>query len=133
MHPLAPTFAGALADLSGWLTVVSGLAVLGLLVAADDRRKRRREIAASPARSASTGRHEPPAAMPATPAGLGGLPALTALQARAALQIDAAEYAFNRLVGECAKVAALPVAPTFATARELPAQAASPHRPSMAA
>ncbi|MBX9591111.1 MAG: hypothetical protein K2X43_17635 [Hyphomonadaceae bacterium] len=59
-------------------------------------------------------------------------PDLQSMQARAALQIDAAEHAFNRLIAECAKVSAPVVAPTFEPARQLvrePANAPVRQRP----
>ena len=41
------------------------------------------------------------------------------MQADAAMQIDAAEHAFNRMLAECAKVTSLVVAPTFEPLRQL--------------
>ena len=55
------------------------------------------------------------------------------MQAQAAFQIDAAEHALNRLLAECASVAAVPVSPTVTAQRELPKAAEKPDRSSLAA
>ncbi len=50
-------------------------------------------------------------------------PAIAALQARAALKIDAAEHALGRILADCAKVLPAPAAPT---ARPAPEPASQP-------
>jgi hypothetical protein len=57
-------------------------------------------------------------------------PKIAALQARAALKIDAAEHALSRIVADCAKVLAAPVAPAPQPALQLaPRPEALQHRP----
>jgi len=46
-------------------------------------------------------------------------PEVAAIQTRAALKIDSAEHAYNRMVADCAKVCGASVAPTFQPARQL--------------
>jgi hypothetical protein len=46
-------------------------------------------------------------------------PEIASIQAHAALKIDAAEHAYNRIVADCAKILAAPVAPTFRPAPQL--------------
>ena len=58
---------------------------------------------------------------------------LSELQAQAAFQIDAAEHALNRLLAECAPIAAVSVNPTLTAQRELPKPAEKPDRSSLAA
>ena len=124
---------GAIADFSDGAIA---LAVIGLLafVLARARQKRSRKEgrvpAAMPARTPAAGR---PGSSGATAIDVADRPSLAAIQARAAIQIDAAEHALNRLLAECAAVATLPIEPTFATARELPARPAARARSSLAA
>lgn len=58
---------------------------------------------------------------------------LSDMQARAAFQIDAAEHALNRLLAECAPIAAVSVNPTVTARRELPEPIEKRDRSSIAA
>ena len=57
---------------------------------------------------------------------LARVPAIAALQARAALKIDAAEHALGRIVADCAKVFAVPAAPAAQPAHQPAAPARRP-------
>jgi len=58
---------------------------------------------------------------------------LAAAQAHAALKIDAAEHAYNRIVADCAKICRPSAAPTFRPARQLTRQPDLPARQPLAA
>jgi hypothetical protein len=47
------------------------------------------------------------------------VPAIAAIQARAALKIDAAEHALNRIAADCAKVIGAPLLPAVHPARRV--------------
>jgi hypothetical protein len=60
-------------------------------------------------------------------------PRIAALHAHAALKIDAAEHAFGRIVADCAKVCAAPLAPVPQPALNLVPPAEAPQRRPLAA
>lgn len=120
------------ADAAGWFAVVAGLAAFALLVKLDQVRKDARQ---------TSGLEPVPAAAPLEPGTdwqrimdvslveLTRAPDLHSIQARAAMQIDAAEHAFNRLLAECARVSTPVVSPSLEPVRELPrAEATAPPR-----
>ena len=108
------------ADIVGWMAVVGGLAAFALLVRLDQARKDRRNAVTppSPPRQLEPG-SDWKKIMDVSLAELERAPDLQSMQARAALQIDAAEHAFNRLLAECAKVNGSTIAPTFEPVRQL--------------
>lgn len=116
LNPLVAT------EVTGWLYVACGLAIYALLLLLDDRRK------APPAPARPETRPAAPKRSPGSEwqifsaiadrtAAAGA--AIADLQQGAAVQIDAAELSFNRMVNECAAVMAPPVSPTLVPAREL--------------
>lgn len=114
--------------------MIAGLSVFALLVALDDWRKSTRPIveASKPAQRLEPGR-DWQKVMDIAARDIARVPELASIQARAALQIDAAEHAFNRMLAECASVIAVPVAPAFETVHRLARQPATPARQSLAA
>jgi len=60
-------------------------------------------------------------------------PAVAALHARAALKIDAAEHALSRIIADCAKILAAPVAAAAQPALQLIPQPEAPARRQLAA
>lgn len=108
------------AEIAGWTSVVAGLAAFALLLRLDQSRKERRNvvIAPPPVSELEAGR-DWQKIMDVSLVELVGAPDLQSMQADAALQIDAAEHAFNRMLAECAKVTSLVVAPTFEPLRQL--------------
>jgi len=121
-------------DIVGLMAVIAGLAALATFIRFDqtrkDRRGERKPVrAASKLEPGNEGRQSVDASL----ADLERAPDLQAMQADAALQIDAAEHAFNRMVAECAKVSNPQVAPTFEPSHRLPSEqekpAAAPQQP----
>jgi hypothetical protein len=108
------------AEIAGWTSVVAGLAAFALLLRLDQSRKERRNvvIAPPPVSELEAGR-DWQKIMDVSLVELVRAPDLQSMQAAAALQIDAAEHAFNRMLAECAKVTSLVVAPTFEPLRQL--------------
>jgi len=108
------------AEIAGWTSVVAGLAAFALLLRLDQSRKDRRNVIIPPP---PAGELEPgrdwQKIMDVSLVELVRAPDLQSMQADAALQIDAAEHAFNRMLAECAKVTSLVVAPTFEPLRQL--------------
>lgn len=113
------------ADAAGWLAVVAGLAALALLVRLGQAREDARQVSV-----------QAPVAAPLEPGTdwqrimdvslveLTRAPDLHSIQERAAMQIDAAEHAFNRLLAECARVSTPIVSPSLEPVRELPREEA---------
>jgi hypothetical protein len=98
--------------LLGWAAILAGLALFTALIALAERRAAR--LRAAPPR------HRPPGRCPRRDwehvadiarAGLSQAEVAILLHARAADRIDAAEYAFGRLLAECAAVLELPPSP----------------------
>jgi hypothetical protein len=115
------------ADVAGLMAVILGLAAFATLIRLDQTRKDRRngrmpERAASEPEPVSDWRRSVNASL----AELERVPDLRSMQSDAALQIDAAEHAFNRMVAECTKVSNPQVAPTFAPSHELPSEQEKP-------
>lgn len=107
-------------DLGGLAVVMAGLAVFTLLLALDERRKR----PSGSARVAKPVRAHDPACEWQTLIGivedeLSHAPAIADLQARALLQLDAAEHAFNAVLRTCTPYFKPAVAPTVEPVREL--------------
>ncbi len=107
-------------DLGGLAVVMAGLAVFTLLLALDERRKR----PPRPAHAAKPVRAHDPACEWQTLIGivedqLSHAPAITDLHARASLQLDAAEHAFNAVLRACTPYFKPAVAPTLEPVREL--------------
>jgi hypothetical protein len=112
----------------GWGAVVTGLALFTLAIVLADRRSAR--LAAAPAKK-HLGRcpHRDWELMTGIArTGLEQTDTAMALHARAAERIDSAEYAFNRLLAECAPVMAPPNAPTLQPV-PVPVHARGPARP----
>ena len=116
------------AEAAGWIAVLAGLALLAAWLGLLDRSRRSRDAdrlaQAIPAPPPMRDRHETRAARDVARAA-----EVAAMQAKAALQIDAVELAYNRLLAQCAHLlprqAVRPVEP----AREATAAAAeTPHR-----
>jgi hypothetical protein len=123
---LATVFSSGLAD---WGLAVAFIAVCALFIARLQWRMRRAVVEAAPEDAA---RSEVellplPSREPENPATLGEL------QTQAAFQIDAAEHALNRLLAECAPVAAVPARPSVTPQRELAKPDEKPGRSSLAA
>lgn len=106
------------ADVVACMAVVAGLAALSIL------RRNRKHRQTTVALAAAAPQLQPGSdwrkIMDVSLTELESAPDLRSMQAHAALQIDAAEHAFNRLLAECAKVGSSAVAPTFAPLRQLP-------------
>jgi hypothetical protein len=64
---------------------------------------------------------------------LARVPAIAALQVRAAVKIDAAEHALGRIIADCAKVFAVPAAPAAQPAQQPTARPEAPARRPLAA
>ena len=108
------------AEIAGWMAVAAGFAAFALLLRLDQARKDRRNVVISPppASELEPGR-DWQKIMDVSLVELVRAPDLQSIQADAAMQIDAAEHAFNRMLAECAKVTSLVVAPTFEPLRRL--------------
>lgn len=108
------------AEIAGWMAVVAGFAAFALLLRLDLARKDRRDVImpSLPASELEPGR-DWQKIMDVSLVELVRAPDLRSMQADAAMQIDAAEHAFNRMLAECAKVTSLVVAPTFEPLRQL--------------
>ena len=99
--------------LLGWAAILAGLALFAALIALAERRAGR--LHAAPPRQRQPGRcprRDWDRAAGIARAGLSQAEAAIQLHARAADRIDAAEYAFGRLLAECAAIMGLPDAPT---------------------
>jgi hypothetical protein len=122
---IAPILELMPAEIAGWMSVVAGFAAFALLLRLDQARKDRRNviIPPSPACELEAGR-DWQKIMDVSLVELVRAPDLRSMQADAALQIDAAEHAFNRMLAECAKVTSLVVAPTFEPLRQLAGETA---------
>jgi hypothetical protein len=108
------------AEIAGWMAVVAGFAAFALLLRLDQARKDRRDVVMpSPAASELEPGRDWQKIMDVSLVELVRAPDLRSMQADAAMQIDAAEHAFNRMLAECAKVTSLVVAPTFEPLRQL--------------
>lgn len=130
VETLAQFFAAAVSSgLADWGLGIAFVAVCALLLARMSLKlPRGSRKAAAPAIVRDAVELLPlPSREPENPATLGEM------QAQAAFQIDAAEHALNRLLAECASVAAVPVSPTVTAQRELPKAAEKPDRSSLAA
>jgi hypothetical protein len=102
-----------LKSLGTWAAVIAGLSLFTWLILLADRRSARL--------NAALGTKKPERRCPRQDwdlvtgiarAGLAQIDAAMGLHARAAERIDAAEYALNRLLAECAAVMGLPDVPT---------------------
>lgn len=121
MQPIAQILELIPADIAGWTAVVAGLVAFALLLRWLDPTRSdilNLIIAPPPVRQLEPGR-DWQKIMDVSLVELVRGPDLLSLHADAALQIDAAEHAFNRLLAECAKVTSLVVAPTFEPLRQL--------------
>ena len=94
---------GIPAEAAGWAAVIAGLAIFAALLAIRDRRRRVQEAARQaqiPPRSQPIRDwHKARAARDVARAA-----EVAAMQARAVLQIDAVEHAYNRMLAQCAGV-----------------------------
>jgi hypothetical protein len=124
-------------DLAGLIAVTAGLAVFALLLALDERRKRSlgRPADAKPAGPLEQGR-DWQTLVGIVEDELAHAPRVSELHASAALQLDAAEHAFNTVLRTCAPYFQPAVSPTVEPMRELvhtappaPAPAAQPAQP----
>ena len=132
MHLIGQTLAGLPADLLGWMAVATGLAALGFLLRQDQLRKDRGRSLPKPLPSIaqvapSVTRRT---AVDLASEGVARTSELASIQARAALQIDAAEHALNQLLAECGRVHDKPAEPAFTLvgqpSREPATQASQP-------
>ena len=101
-----------LKSLAAWAAVIAGLSLFTWLMLLADRRSARLNAALEkekPARRCPQRDWELVTGIART--GLAQIDAAMALHARASERIDAAEYAFNRLLVECAAAMGLPDAP----------------------
>src|SRR5262245_43793179 len=114
-HPLVQLLSNIPTDLAGWAAVLLALTALAALIALDDKRKHAR-VAAAPSAGSSVVEAIEVEHAPVR------IPDLAAIQADAALQIDAAEHAFNRMLAECAGIAGSKLTPTFEPLRKFAPQ-----------
>jgi hypothetical protein len=97
--------------LLGWAAIVAGLALLTVLIALACRRSTRPGVAQpGPRQPGRCPRRDWERMAGIARAGLSQAEAAILLHARAADRIDAAEYAFGRLLAECAAVTDVPQA-----------------------
>ena len=129
VETLAQFFATALSSgLADWGLGIAFVAVCALLLARMSLKlPRSARKATAPAVVQDAAELPLASREPENPATLGEM------QAQAAFQIDAAEHALNRLLAECAPLAAVSVSPTVTAQRELPKAAEKPDRSSLAA
>jgi hypothetical protein len=102
-----------LKSLAAWAAVIASLSLFTWLILLADRRAARLNAALvreKPARRCPQRDWDLVAGIART--GLAQIDVAMALHVRAAERIDAAEYAFNRLLAECAAVMGLPDTPT---------------------
>jgi hypothetical protein len=102
-----------LKSLGIWAAVIAGLSLFTWLILLADQRSARSNVALraqQPVRRCP--RQDWDLVAGIARAGLFQIDAAMGLHARAAERIDAAEYAFNRLLTECAAVMGLPDVPT---------------------
>jgi hypothetical protein len=104
----------SLKTVAAWGMVLAGLSLLSWLMVVASRRPAK--LSSAPVKARQPGRcphrdWELTTAIART--WLAQADGATQLHARASQRIDAAEYALNRLLGECATVMRLPLAPTL--------------------
>jgi hypothetical protein len=121
--------------LVGWGAIISGLALFCWAIILTDRRAARLAAAAAAKAKKPHGRcprRDWSLMADIVHTGLAQAEAAGALHARAAVSIDAAEYAFNRLLAECTAIMGLPDAPA---PRPVPviARSQAPYRARLAA
>jgi hypothetical protein len=100
---------GAWAEILGWGFVLVGLAAFTGVIAVIERRRRVRHARAAAAKLGRS--REWDAVMCRAVKELARGPRVEALQADATVTVEAAEYAYNRLLMECAKHGAAPPLP----------------------
>jgi hypothetical protein len=136
VQTIAQHWDGIWGDIFGWIAVLAGLAALAGLIAVLRRHRARK--GPGPVDSAARlerGREWELVMRRATQELWRG-PEVAALQADAAIRVEAAEHAYNRLVVDCAKVCAVSPPPTFEQAGPEPARepkAPAPEREPLAA
>jgi hypothetical protein len=99
---------GVWSDIAGWVAVLAGLASLACLIVRERRSATGSRIGAGPARLGHAQEWE--LVMRHAAQDLSRAAELASLQARAAVKIESAEHAFNRLVAECAGLCRTPTA-----------------------
>jgi len=93
------------AELAGWAAVLAGLGLFALLLARIERRTQARAPKmAEPATPAPEPGFDWHTATATAARDLARASELASIQARAALQIDAVEHAYNRMLAQCATV-----------------------------
>jgi hypothetical protein len=126
---------GVWADVLGWALVLGGMvAFAGLVTLIDRRNTNRFRIPEMPPRL--DGGHEWERVIRRATKELARSPRVEELQADATMTIESAEYAYNRLVVDCAKHCAMPTASTIEPTPELPRKPEEPpaeERPPLAA
>jgi hypothetical protein len=125
---------GVSADLIGWIAVLAGLATLAGLIAVAERRghaPRRTTLAKAPARLEPA--REWDLVRGRAAAGLSRAPHVAALQADAAVKIEAAEHALGRLVGDWQRLRGQPAAPAPEAAPQPTPAPEAPEREPLAA
>jgi hypothetical protein len=119
---------GLSADLIGWIAVLAGLTTFAGLIALVERRRRapRHTILVAEAPARLQPEREWDLVLSRAAADLARAPQVAALQADAAVKLEAAEHAFGRLVGDWQRLcprpaaAALQASPQPASAPEAP-------------
>lgn len=120
MQHIQHIFGNTLQTLLGWVFVISGLAVISILLRFNERRQRKfRPIVVAPQIERRSCERDRRALTGIVEGRISGVEAIEALQAHAALQVDAAEHAFNRMLEDCGAVMTVAVAPTLQPMREL--------------
>ena len=122
---------GVWADLIGWIAVLAGLTVLAGLIALVERRRHARRhatVAKAPIRLEPA--REWDLVLSRAAADLSRAPHVVALQADAAVKIEAAEHAFGRLVGDWQRLCGQPAVPApEASPQSAPVPEAPERRP----
>jgi hypothetical protein len=104
------------ADLIGWVCVIAGLGAYACLVALSERRAAKRRLApAQPTVPLRDARSDWARLVDIVENGLRQADTIAALHAAATDRIDGLEYAFGRLLEDCAKVMSVPVTQPMTT------------------
>ncbi len=123
---------GIPAEAAGWVVVFAGFAALAAWLGVQDRKRHARDAAclaeATPAPLPLRHRQEASAARDVARAG-----EVAAMQAKAALQIDAIELAYKRMLAQCAHLLPRQAVRPLGPVREAPTATAETPRRALAA
>ena len=136
MQTIAQLWDSIWGDIFGWGTVLAGLAAFAGLIAVLQLRRAPKGARVVETVARLEHRREWELVMRCATQELWRGPEVAALQADAAIRVEAAEHAYNRLVVDCAKVCPVSPAPTFKPAGPAPVrepEAPAPEREPLAA